>query len=59
MPETGDAVVATRIIDCVLLMSYRSSPNETLDQNISTRFPMAWKSTKKPTSRCSEAHRVS
>lgn len=59
MPETGEAVVATRIIDWVLLMSYARTPKETYDQKPSTRRPMAWKRTKKPTSRCSDAQRVS
>jgi len=59
MPETGEAVVAMRMIDCVRLMSYRSSPKETRGQKSCTRLPISWKRTKKPTIRWSEAKRVS
>lgn len=59
MPETGEAVVAMRTIDCDLDMSYPRRPKETRGQKSCTRLPISWKRTKKATSRCIEAKRVS
>ena len=58
-PETGDAVVAIRMIECDRLMSYPSIPHDADGHQSCTFLPIAWNMTRKATKRSSEAIRPS
>ena len=59
LPETGEAVVAIRILDCERQQSYAKRPSEAHRHQSSTAFPIAWKITMNETRRCRDATRVS
>ena len=58
-PETGLAVVAMRMIECVRSTRYLKSPSVARGHQSATVWAMAWKRTKKATARWSEATRAS
>ena len=58
-PDTGDAVVAMRMMECVRSMRYRNTPSVQKGHQSATVLPSAWDITKKATQRSRLAMRDS